>query len=254
MKLKSSDILRWNIFNSYNIKTGITTRNGGVSSYPYKSLNLAKHTGDRENIVDQNRKIFTEFIESDIKTYTHGTQVHGDNIIQVTEDIIGSKNIECDALITDIPGVLLNIFVADCVPIVIYDLKKSIGGLCHCGWKGTIKQLLTKTVTSLTETYDSNIEDLLVGIGPSIGMCCYNVSKELYYNFNPIGNEGVIKNGEYYLNLKEINKKQALSIGIPCGNIEVMDICTSCNNENFFSYRKEGEPSGRFSAFLEIIS
>lgn len=254
MKLKNISILQWNLFNSYPVKTGVTTREGGVSLPPYQSMNLAKHTGDKSCTVDENRKILAEFLDSDLSAYTHVNQVHGDSILKVTKNNIGINDSPCDAIITNIKGVLLNIFVADCVPIVIYDTCNSVVGICHCGWKGTYLKLLTKTIDQLKKEYDSDIKDLLIGIGPSIGICCYNVSKDLYMDFNPTKSEGNIKDGKYFLNLKEINKNQAVEAGISPQNIELMDLCTSCNNESFYSHRKEGEPSGRFSAFIEITS
>lgn len=254
MRSKNIKLLQWELFSSYPVKTGVTTRKGGVSTTPYNSFNLAKHTGDCSITVDENRRLLTDYIESDFLTYTHVSQVHGDKILKVTENNIGKNHYQCDAIITNVKGVLLNIFVADCVPIVIYDTDKSVAGICHCGWKGTHLKLLTKTINELIREYNSNIKDLIIGIGPSIGVCCYNVSEELYKKFNPTGSEGCIKDGKYFLNLKDINKNQAINAGISPQNIELLDICTSCNNDIFYSYRKEGEPSGRFSAFIEIIS
>ncbi|MGL1894377.1 MAG: peptidoglycan editing factor PgeF [Spirochaetaceae bacterium] len=254
MKSANIRILNWDLFKDNFIQTGITTRINGLSNSPYSSLNLAKHTGDNFNTVDRNRLLLIDHLGCDYNKYTHGNQIHSDIIHIVDNNNIGLNTFSCDALITKEVDVLLNIFVADCVPIVIFDPINRVGALCHCGWKGTYKKLLIKTISKLVDNYNSSIPDLLIGIGPSIGGCCYNVSEDLYTKFAPTTGEGYIKNKKYYLDLKEINKNQSLNIGIINSNIEVMNICTSCNNDMFFSFRKEGEPSGRFSCYLNIIS
>ncbi len=254
MKSKNINILHWDLFKNHPIKTGITTRSGGVSSPPYSSFNLAKHTGDNPITVDLNRKILTDYLGSPIDDYLCVNQVHSDDILVVHKNHNPKKVFNCDAIITDVKEKLLNIFVADCVPITIYDPVKNVGGLCHCGWKGTKKQLLPKTIKSMQSIYKSDIKDLIIGIGPSIGLCCYAVSNDLYADFNPKENEGIIISEKHYLNLREINRNQILKMGIKAQNIEVMDLCTKCNNDLFYSHREEGEPSGRFSCYLKLTS
>lgn len=252
MRSKSIKLLHWDIFTNYPIKTGITTRIKGYSISPYTSFNLATHTGDSLKTVIKNRTLLTNKIGCSIESYTHLNQVHGDKIEVINSFNIGSNNQDADALITDNPEALLNIYVADCVPIILYDPKNHVGGLCHCGWKGTYKKLLRKTISSLSKHYGSDPSRLLIGIGPSIGKCCYNVSEELYKDFSPKNKEGSVKNGKYYLDLKQINRQIAINAGVDVSNIEVMNLCTSCNNNLFYSHRKEGEPSGRFSCYLNL--
>ncbi len=230
MKSQNFEVLKWDIFTNTRLQTGITTRLGGVSRPPYSSLNLAGHTGDNLTDVNSNREILCNHLSTCKEMYTHGIQVHGDKIHRVTEDNIGDNSNECDALLTTSDKPLLNIFVADCVPIVIYDREKNIGALCHCGWKGTFKTLLKKMIYEFIDDFNSYRSDILIGIGPSIGSCCYNVSSDLFNSFNPVAKEGFKKDSEFFLDLKEINKNQALNAGIPLENIEIMDMCTSCNN------------------------
>lgn len=251
MKSQNINILRWDLFKGYPVNTGITTRTGGFSKPPYTTFNLALHTGDSPIDVTKNREVLCKYLNIDITDYCCVEQVHG-NHIEVIE--IHSKNLVCDGLITKSRKPLLNIFIADCVPIAIFDKKLNIGALCHCGWKGTYSELLPKMINMMQSDYNSNPQDILIGIGPSIGECCYNVSEDLYKKFTPEFGEGYIKKGKFFLNLKEINRKQALTCGVLEKNIEVMEYCTSCSNDLFFSYRKEGEPSGRFSCFLNITS
>lgn len=252
MKSKpGSQILTWDIFNKHPITVGLTTRVGGFSPPPYSELNLATHTGDSAEIVKKNRATLLKVLNIEKSQYIYGTQVHGDRVVE-----INSKNIstiyDCDAFITREPNLLLNIFVADCVPIVIYDKWNHTCGICHCGWKGTYKELLIKTIEKMKNLYNSETEHLMIGIGASIGLCCYEVSEELYKDFKPSNSEGLIKDGSYYLDLKRINYNQAIKMGIKSENLAVIDLCTACNTELFYSHRKEGEPTGRFSGFIHL--
>ncbi len=253
MTLKNISVLEWEIFKDLPLHIGITTRNGGFSKAPYSTFNLAIHSGDNPDSVYKNRNLLTKYLECSPNSYTHGIQVHGDIIHIVDEKNISKNNIECDALITTNFNALLNIYVADCVPIAIYDPVKKVGALCHCGWRGTNLDLLQKTIKKMVHSYKSMKEDILIGIGPSIGSCCYNVSEDLYSQFNPKENEGHKTNNKFYLDLKVINKNRAIVSGVLEKNIEIMDYCTSCNNDLFYSYRKEGESSGRFSCYLKLI-
>lgn len=253
MKSQNISILKWEIFKCLPVKIGITTRNGGYSPKPYTSLNLATYTGDTMKNVEKNRKLLCEHLNCKLENYSYGIQVHGNKIHRVTHLNMGNDPIECDGLITDSAEPLLNIFIADCVPVAVYDRKKLIGGLCHCGWKGTYNRLLPKMISILINK-GSKPEDLLIGIGPSIGACCYNISEDLYNKFSPGKDEGYINNNCFYLDLKKINMNQCLKFGILPYNIEIMNICTSCTTEKFYSYRKEGESSGRFSCYLQLTS
>lgn len=254
MKSQNIKVLEWNLFKNIPIKTGITTRVGGFSTPPFTSFNLATHTGDSIKNVEKNRLLLMNYLDSKEATYCSATQVHKDNIIIIDKDNIQNKELICDGLITQNRDVVINIFVADCVPIILYDKENKVGGLCHCGWKGTYMDLLPKMIKKMGDIYKSQVKNILIGIGPSIGSCCYNVSEDLYLKFSPIKNEGYIKNNKYFLDLKEINKNKSLKCGIHNCNIEIMDYCTSCSNEIFYSYRKEGESSGRFSCYFKITS
>ena len=125
MKSPNINILRWKIFENLPVDTGITTRTGGVSKEPYSSLNLATHTGDNPESVRENRGILCRELNISPDLYTHGIQVHSDTIHIVNEKNIGVNTFECDALFTAENSVMLNIYVADCVPVVLYDRSKS---------------------------------------------------------------------------------------------------------------------------------
>ena len=114
--------------------------------------------------------------------------------------------------------------------------------------------LLPKMISQMVTEYKTKHENVLIGTGPSICGCCYNVSKDLYIKFSHESDEGSIRECSYYLDLKQINKNQALKSGISINNIEIMNYCTACSNKQFYSYGKEGEPSRRFSFYMKITS
>jgi len=120
-----------------------------------------------------------------IENLTSNVQVHSDIVNIVDENNIGQKK-DGDALVTNVKNVPLLIFTADCVPIAIMDKKNKAIGLAHAGWRGTYEKIAQKTIESMISNYNTNVEDIVCVIGPSIGPCCYEVSKELIEKFNTI--------------------------------------------------------------------
>jgi len=173
------------------------------------------------------------------------SQVHGDEIYVVGESRINQNPIlQTDGLITNIPLICLVIKVADCVPIFILDTKNKAIGLVHAGWRGTIKCIAQKAILKMSTSYGSLPKDILVGFGPSIGICCYKIGDAVSNQFG----EHLIKNG--YLDLQKVNKLQLLDLGILEENIILSQYCTYDNNDLFFSHRR-GE-KGRMLAFLQL--
>lgn len=178
-------------------------------------------------------------------------QVHRDNIYVVNEGEIKQNPIpQTDGLITNIPNICLIIKIADCVPIFILDSKNKAIGLIHAGWRGIIKCIAQKAIIKMIELYGSLPKDILVGFGPSIGRCCYNVGNEVIAQFKNTFHYGedLIKNG--YLDLQKANKRQLLELGVLEENIILNNYCTYDNDNLFFSYRRED--SGRMTSFLQL--
>ncbi len=237
-----------------------TTKLKGVSSHPYKSLNLAFHVGDEEKNVNQNRKLLCSALNLNLHHLTTCEQVHGNNVVVIDEDKIGSGAFsrddtisKTDALITNIRRVPLAIFCADCVPIIIVDPVKRVVGVVHAGWKGTYLEIAKKTVHKFIGNFCSHPQNLIIFIGPSIGSCCYKVDTVLAQMFKekfilPLDTH----QGESYLNLVEINIGQLLESEIKSENIYRSNKCTSCDPA-FFSYRKEGGLTGRQCALAVVV-
>ena len=246
-----------------------TTRSGGVSgdnnknSPPY-SLNLGfKSEYDKNENVEKNYKIIANALGFSVDNIIYARQKHTDNILICDEKFakniifpLPEENIY-DAMITDIPGVLLSVRTADCAPVLFWDEENNAAGAAHCGWRGTFMQLQIKTALKMREIYGTDLKNLKAAIGPSISKCCYEVSGDFYKNFvDTLGERVKIyfteKNGgKYMCDLKGINK-MFLSDLLDEKNIEVSQNCTCCEEDMFFSHRRQGENRGSHAAFIGI--
>lgn len=240
-----------------------TTRIGGVSTGNYNSLNLGLNTEDnRDNIIENFMKI-AEIINTSIEKMVLSNQVHETNIRVVTEEDMGKGLIKdrdyesVDGLVTNIKGLPLVTFYADCVPLFFVDSKKEVIGLAHAGWKGTVGKIGSKMIDVFQSKFKSNLEDIFVAIGPSIGPCCYIVNRDVankfYTNFTKA--DMLIKSigeDDYVLDLWKANEISLKEKGIKDRNIILSDVCTSCNNEILYSYRKELGKTGRMVAVIKI--
>jgi len=235
----------------------VTTKS---SDLPY-AFSLALHTGEDRAEIIANRNKLSKLLNTNKELhYIVANQTHSDHIkvIQKQENK-GWESLEdaiedCDALITNVEGLVLCILTADCVPVLLYDKNKNVVAAIHAGWKGTQAQIVTKTVQKMTEVFGSNPKDILAGIAPSIGSCCYEVGEDVAGHFfkSP---EAFTKQGEkYMLNLPYLNQQQLLDAGVEKANIEMSSICTACEVERFFSYRKEKGCSGRFMSMIGLTS
>jgi len=245
----SCDILgRWS-----GIRHGTTMRN---DAFPLE-FSMALHTGQPRNEVVGNRKRLEKIFGPDA-VYISVKQVHGDNIHTVESvENFGwlelDENIKADALVTSLPGVVLTILTADCVPILLYDPISEAIGVVYAGWRGTSLSILPKTVRLMRSRYGSRPEDIVAAIGPAIGGCCYEVDGEVAECFDRYGKAlRRTENGKYMLDLKSVNADQLVYEGLRPERIEISPVCTSCENGRFFSYRKNPGCDGRFMSCIML--
>ncbi|WP_339319464.1 peptidoglycan editing factor PgeF [Paenibacillus sp. FSL R10-2734] len=257
------------------ITAGFTGRQGGASKEPYDSLNCAFHVGDAPEDVLRNRVALTEALDFKPEAWTCGEQTHGAEIAVVREADRGRGQKDrasafqtTDGLLTDVPGVLLTSFYADCVPLYFYDPVHQVVGLAHAGWKGTVAQIAAAMVNKMENTYGSHPQDIFAAIGPSIGDCCYEVDDyvmehvrhlegDLNKSIETADSVGLYRvsdtdENKYMLNLKEMNRRIMIKAGILPTHIECTSWCTSCNQDLFFSYRKENGVTGRMTSWIGI--
>ncbi|MEF9992579.1 MAG: peptidoglycan editing factor PgeF [Romboutsia sp.] len=187
---------------------------------------------------------------------TTNVQIHSDIVNVIDEKNIKQK-IDGDALITNIKDVPLLIFTADCVPIALIDKKNKAIGIAHAGWRGTFDKIGQKTIEAMKNKYNTDVKDVICVIGPSIGPCCYEVSKDLIekFNTNLTNSEEkfyIIEEEKYYLDLWKINEHILESSGVSKVNIINLKLCSSCNEQNFYSYRKHNKTDKRIGMILQI--
>ena len=194
--------------------------------------------------------------EFNLTNLTRNSQIHSSIVNKIDEKNIGQR-IDGDALITNVKEVPLLILTADCVPVVIIDPKNKAVGVAHAGWRGTYDKICKNTIDEMIKNYKSNPEDLICVIGPSIGPCCYEVSKDLVEKFNTnlanhAGEFDIIKDDKYFLDLWKINELTLKDCNVKDENIINLQICTNCNHDKFYSYRKHNKTPKRIGTMIQI--
>lgn len=245
------------------VKHLFTTRIGGVSKGKYESLNFGFNTKDLYNNIIDNYNIVTKYFGTTLDNIVLSDQVHKTNILYVTNNDKG-KGItrvkdykEIDGLITDKEDILLSTIYADCVPIFFLDTENKAVGLAHAGWRGTVNRIASKMIDRFIFLFNSNPKNILVGIGPSIGVCCYEVGFDVYREFNKNFLDtsqfiSLVGREKYKLDLKIANKIVLKEKGIKDENITVSNLCTYCNDKMFYSYRRDKGETGRMGAFIML--
>lgn len=254
--LQNLEVYKFEIFEKeQGLEHCFTTKNEGTSLNQYYSLNLGYNTGDLKKNIDKNYSIVLDKVFKS-KKIIRGIQTHSDNIkiIDNSEDIEHNVYDNIDGFITDKKNIVLSTTYADCVPIFFYDKSKKIIGISHSGWKGTYKKISQNIIKNMVEIFNSSLEDIIVGIGPSIGENSYEVGEELLEKFSNIGLEDCFtrKNGNLYFNIKEANKKIVLSAGISEENIEMSHNCTFNQKDEFYSYRRDKGDTGRMAGMIML--
>lgn len=235
--------IKFNIFEEYSdiISHGITERDKDFMHVAYNSETF------KNSKVELAREL--NVLERDLFFLN---QVHDKNIKIVNDGSI--NNIEdYDGLMTSSLNKVLCTCYADCVPLLFFDPENRIIASVHSGWKGTIKLIGQETILKMKQEYGSKVGDILVGIGPSIGPCCFEVQEDTYEQFRkklPIG--AFEDDGKLFVDLWNSNIYMLTQIGVKRENIECKGICTSCHSSRFYSYRKGDKESGRFCAFIML--
>lgn len=242
-----------------------STRQGGVSEGIYATMNLSYQRGDKKEAVDENFRRISEIFGTTPDRIVCSRQTHTTNVRLVTEEDCGKGVIrpadyeDVDGLITNIPGILLCTFYADCVPLYFVDRKNKAIGLAHSGWRGTVNRMGAVVLRAMKEAFGTDPKEVIAAIGPSICQDCYEVGQEVAEAFRqevPQA-EGVIlkkgkTEGKYQLDLWEANRLILLNAGILPENLAVTDLCTCCNSKYLFSHRASGGKRGNLAAFMEL--
>jgi polyphenol oxidase len=248
---------------------GFSTRGGGISQvYGGSTLNLGWTKEDDPTSVAENRRRFLRAVCSEhaASVLVGVRQVHSSivRVVKKGEGVLegrlqteeGKAVLEGDGLITDVPGVLLGVGTADCIPVLVVDVTKKIVAAFHAGWRGTVARIVERGIAMMQEEYGSLAVDLVAAVGPGIGPCCYTVGEEVRSEFRRqfrYADELFVRpadTGKIRVNLWEANQRQVLDAGVAEARIAMMAECTACaRSQNgdlrYFSHRAEHGIAGR---------
>ncbi len=237
-----------------------TTRQGGVSAPPFHSLNLSFNVKDSSTAVTENRYRAMGILGRTVGELVMAEQIHGRGVgwAEIADASRGAFSAndalpEWDGLLTRHSDIVLGMGFADCVPIFLAVPTRHIVGILHAGWRGTIKGVQVNAMALLRE---QGIEpkEIRVGIGPSIGPCCYEVDDAVATQFSKkLGSQSVLvpsRDGHYLLDLWEANREQLVRAGVLETNIDISRLCTACHEDRFFSYRRDQGRCGRMGGFI----
>lgn len=232
------------------IHHGIFTRSGGYSPRPFDSLNVSFHVGDEKKHVERNRQAILSHIKGGQLIFVK--QDHGDHVLIVDEKSTRKNDDDlqvADAMITDKPNFFLTIQVADCQAIVLYDPIARVVANIHSGWRGSIRNVIARTIEKMAFHFSTVPQNLVAAISPSLGPCCAEFVHyrdeipELFWKY---------KNPSDHFDFWAISRDQLISAGIKEENLYVSQICTKCHTDRFYSYRDE-TVTGRFAVFIGLI-
>ena len=265
MPLKNNAV-QFSLFSNYDfLAHGIFNRHGGMSFAPYDSLNISFGVKDAAKHVHKNRAIIKNSLK--IENIISAKQVHGTEILLLDKDsnhsreiIATAKRSVCDnkaphelhdgydSFISNIPGVALMVQQADCQAVLLFDPIQKIVANIHCGWRGSVNNIIGKTVAKMQNHFGVNPKKIVAGISPSLGPCC---AEFIHFKSElppPFWDYQIKPN---YFDFWEISKDQLQETGVPADNIEISSICTACNSD-WFSYRRDKE-TGRFCSIIGLI-
>lgn len=247
------------------VKHAFSTRLGGVSQPPFDTLNFTTTRGDNPAHVMENFSRMAAALNVETDRMVLSWQTHTTNIRTVTEADAGKGIVrerdyqDIDGLITNVPGITLVTFYADCVPLYILDPVHKAIGLSHSGWRGTVKRMGQETLLKMAREYGTRPSDVIAAIGPSICQDCYEVGGEVAdafrRQFGQKSQEFITAAGsgdKYKLDMWMANRIILKEAGVCPEQIHVTDICTRCNPKLLFSHRKMGEKRGNLAAFLTL--
>lgn len=236
-------------FASKRVLTSSLLKDEGLIAF-FTTRELSLKSGERIDLIEEvenNKKLVCQELRISIENLIIPQQTHSDNVI-VIDGLPSLQLSDTDALVTNQHGTAFALNFADCVPILFYDSVKKVIAAAHAGWRGTVAKIGPKTVKKMIDEFSCNPKDITAVIGPAIGKCCFEVKEDVLKQLAESMDNNSSAFSNNHADLKLINKLQLLACGIE--KIDVCEYCTSCQNELFFSYRKEHGNTARHSAII----
>ena len=248
---------------------GVFSRQGGLSAAPYTSLNTGLSVGDDRQMVFANRRLLAQMLGCPDWPMATSWIVHGNEVIEagaewkLDQAELGDPGPRRrgDALMTQEPGLFLLTSFADCLPVLFFEPAQRVVALAHAGWRGTSLGIVGQMVRALAERFGSRPANLLVGLAPAIGPCCYEVGPDVLEACERVpelrGMAAFLphvagRTDRWMLDLKANNRQQLLAAGVALEHIETMPFCTACRTDLFFSHRREQGRTGRFAVLVGL--
>jgi len=241
---KKQGTLEYLVAEGITVPHAFTTRYGGVSRGSQASLNLAVGRGDSEENVENNLRTLAFYLGYDAQKYVMTRQTHSDIVRVVTDaDCCGFFHRdypECDALVTNTPGVTLLVFTADCTPLLFHDPVTGAVGAAHAGWRGTARQIAAKTVEAMVRHFGCDPANIRAAIGPNLGQCHFETDMDVPAAITANYGDEVLpyirqKGEKYFPDLKAINALNLRKAGVR--QIEISNACTWCESHRYWSHR-----------------
>ena len=243
---------------------GFSTRLGGVSEGMWESLNLGVNRGDDPDHVRENYRRFLKAIGAEGGRMAMTNQVHRGTVRTITTadvrtDPYDRPAYEADGLMTDLPGVALLVYSADCIPVLFYDPVRRVIAAVHAGWRGTAAGIATTAVEQMVDVYGCRPADILAAVGPGIGPDCFETHEDVPNAMTAALSTAVLRhikikeNGKFAVDLKNINAMRLEQAGLDPAHIAVSHVCTSCNPDKFWSHRKLGTNRGSMAAAIQLL-
>lgn len=252
----------FSIFDNQPVTTLFTTRNGGVSTGCYSSLNFGFPSGDAAPLVRQNYELLAQCFGTTGDNLVTSAQTHTNNVLVVDDrhrgmGITRPKDFaDIDALVTNTPELVLVTAHADCTPVQFYDPVHHVIAAAHSGWMGTLKNISQQVLRTMSDRFGTHPEDVLVAIGPSLCQDCFEVDEDValrFYEADTRYREFSYQKGiKHYLDLRGIISLELRTEGVLPSHIEVSDLCTKCHPELFFSHRNMGVKRGVMASAMML--
>lgn len=259
MRVRQAGDIRYYQFESFDqphLTHAVFARHGGVSAGHWQSLNMSLSVGDSRANVRENRERAFRAVDLPPESVADLWLVHSaDVVVADAPRDLSQDAARADVIVTDRPDVTLFLRFADCVPVLLYDPARRAAGLVHAGWRGSLLRASAAAVRAMTERYGSRPQDLIAGIGPSIGPCHYEVGPEVAAQtravFNGCSPDLLVDvGGRTHLDLWAANAAALREAGVE--QIEIGGVCTACRTDDFFSHRGERGQTGRFGALIAL--
>ena len=238
-----------------------TTRYGGVSTGGFSSLNLGSNRGDDPEAVRENYRRVCELMGVGIDDCAVTRQVHGKEVRIVTQEdkhvCMSSTPYEADGIVTNVKGLPIMCFVADCVPVLMWDGVNSVAAAVHCGWKSSVADILYEAVEKMC-SLGAKKENICAAMGASIGKCCFETDDDVpeaiekYLGGDTEGMFVKREDGKTMVDLRGANKRRLVQLGLKEENIDLSEECTMCSHDKYWSHRYTKGDRGSQAAVIVL--